>query len=77
MNDVDKNYDYFEKNIDDLLKKYKNKYIVVYNEQVVFSNTSMDEVLEYAKNNLEQGTYIVQKCEKPDDNIQVFYTRVR
>lgn len=77
MNDIDKNYDYFEKNITGLLGKYKNKYIVIHDEKVVFCDSDMNKALEYAGNNLTPGTYIIQKCEKPDDNIQVFYTRIR
>ena len=74
--EVNKNYDYFEENIEDLIAKYDGKYIVIKDRKVIFDSLKMEEALEYVKNKYKPGEYIIQKCEKPDDSIQVFYSRV-
>lgn len=74
--EVNKNYDYFEKNIEDLIAKYDGKYVVIKDQKVIFDSLKMEEALEYVKDKYEPGEYIIQKCEKPDDSIQVFYSRV-
>lgn len=75
MNEVDRNYNWYKKNLTRLLKEYKNKYIVIKDEQILFSSDNMEQAVTFASE-LELGTFIIQKCEKEDEtNIQVFHTR--
>lgn len=70
-----KNYDYYLNNKQQLLKKYRDKFIIIQNEQVLEAYNTQQEAIEKAKE-LETGTYIIQKCEKGDDT-QIFHTRIR
>ena len=77
MTNLDKNYNYFKDNYDELKKQYVNKYVVIVDEKVIQSCNDLNEAVEYVKG-LEAGTYIVQKvAENPEDLIQTFHSRVR
>ena len=73
MNNVDKNYQWFEKNKKVLLKKYKDQYIVICEEQVLFNSDSFEKAVTFASE-LELGTFIIQKVES-EETVQVFHTR--
>lgn len=73
-NNIDKNYEFYEKNYKQLKSKYLNEYLVIANEDVKFHSNSFEESLSFAKK-LEAGTYIIQQCKKEDD-IQMFHSRV-
>ena len=74
---IDKNYEWFEKNYDELQKKYKNKYLVVQNQKVLKVFSTMEDAIDFSED-LELGSYIIQKCAKnKEDLIQIFHTRVR
>lgn len=76
MKQLDINYEYFKKNMKDLIKKYCDEYIVIANEAVVFHDKSRENAINFVKT-LKAGTYILQKCEKEQANsIQMFHTRV-
>ena len=73
MNEVDRNYKWFEDHKKELLKKYSDKYIVIHNQEVVYSTDTFENAVTFASE-LELGTFIIQKVEK-DETIQVFHTR--
>ena len=73
MNNVDKNYQWFEENKKELLKKYKDQYIVICEEQVLFNSDSFEKAVTFASE-LELGTFIIQKVES-EETVQVFHTR--
>ncbi len=73
MNEIDKNYKWFEEHKKELLKDYKNQYVVIKKQQVIFSSNLFDEAVEFASK-LELGTFIIQKVEK-NETIQVFHSR--
>ena len=73
MNNVDKNYQWFEKNKKELLIKYKDQYIVICEEQVLFNSDSFEKAVTFASE-LELGTFIIQKVES-EETVQVFHTR--
>ena len=76
MNNEEKNYKYFKKEENNLKKKYSKEFIVIYDEKVVFHDTDLNKVIEFARQ-LEAGKYIIQKCETNEaNNIQTFHTRV-
>ena len=72
MNEIDKNYKWFEEHKKELLKDYKNQYVVIKKQQVIFSSNLFDEAVEFASK-LELGTFIIQKVEK-NETIQVFHS---
>lgn len=79
MNEIDKNYEWFEKNYNELQKKYKNKFLIIQNQRVIKAVSNMEEAIRSSKDlGLELGTYIIQECAKDKEKLtQVFHTRVR
>ncbi len=77
MDLVDKNYGYYKTNLEQLRGKYPDKFVVISDEKVIFSDIDFNKAVEYAKK-LTPGTYIIQKCETDKEKIvQTFHTRVR
>lgn len=74
--EVDKNYDYFKKNIENLIAEYNDKFIVIRDQKVIFNSLKIEDAFRYVKGKFKPGEYIIQKCEKPDESIQVFSSRV-
>ena len=72
---IDKNYEYYSKNQDELNKKYNNKYIIIKDEKIFGVFDSLPDAIQEAKK-LEAGTYIIQQCAKKKEP-QMFHTRVR
>lgn len=75
MDKLNMNYKYFKSNKKELLKKFPEEYVVIVNEKVVFHSKDRETAIAYVKT-LEAGTYILQKCETEENNVQMFHTRV-
>lgn len=71
-------FDYFIENHDDLFEKYPNKYIAIYNCEVISCADSFDDAMYSAiEQGHDVGTFIVQLCtEGSADYTQTFMTRV-
>ena len=69
---INKNYVYFEKIKNILIKLFPNEYVVVSDENVLFHSSNLKDVLKYARK-LKVETYIIQKCVT---NIERFNSRV-
>lgn len=79
MNDnlLKKDFDYYVKNHEEIVKRYLNKYIVIKEEKIVDSYDTFEEALEEASKKYDLGTFIIQKCDKSlDEQTQVFHSRV-
>jgi len=68
---LQKEFEYFINNLPELVKKYKGKYLVIKNEQILNSYDSIDMAIIETKKTEALGTFLVQKC---DDN-EESYTR--
>lgn len=73
-NSVDKNYEFYQKNLKKLKKLYLNEFLVIQDEKVIFHDSNFDDVLKFAAT-MQAGTYIIQQCDDKDD-IQMFHSRV-
>lgn len=74
---LDKEYEFFKKNKEELLKKYKSLYIVIKDEKVVGSYKTQSEALKKSAQIFELGTFLIQKISgKEEDIIQHFHSRV-
>ena len=63
-----KQYEFFLENLNDLLKKSPNKFVIIKNYQILKTCDSFDEARNYAEKNakLNLGTFIIQKVtDKP------------
>ncbi len=74
---LEKEFEYYLKNQDDLAKKYNGKYIVIKNQQVIGVFESEIEAVEKTATNHELGTFLVQKCEPGETSYtQTYHSRV-
>jgi len=74
---LDKEFQYYLDNQEELVKKYKGKYVVIKNEAVL--NTYNNEVEAYYETQKEHelGTFLVQYCLPGEDShTQTFHSRV-
>ena len=67
---------FFENNIEEWLKDElkKNKHIVIHDEKIVGIYDTIGNAVDYAYENLEAGTYIIQEI--IDENEVVSYLRL-
>ena len=72
---LDKEFMYYEKNKEDLNKKYNNKYIVIKNENIIGVYNSHEDAVKESIKTEELGTFLVQHCCK-DEQILRFSSRV-
>lgn len=72
---LEKEYDYFLKNKETMLREYENKFIVIVGEQVVGSYASQDEALKESSQKYAIGTFLIQKISnKQEDITQRFFS---
>ena len=73
---LEKEYKYFNDNRKSFIKKYKGKFIVLKDNNVLGIYDSMPEAISETTENHELGTFLVQQCVPEEQNIQHFHTRV-
>ncbi len=64
---LDKQYQFYRKNKQMLLKKYEGQYIVIHNEQVADSFGSERDAYIYSVQHFQIGTFFIQKVTSEDD----------
>ena len=73
MSDLQKEFNYYLENQDELVSKYDGKFIVIKDCQVIGSyDSEMEAITETAKEH-ELGTFLVQKCEAGIDSCSYTY----
>lgn len=74
---LEKEFQYYLDNQDELVKKFKGRFIVIKDCQVVGDYDSDVQAVEEASSKYEMGTFLVQKCEPGEESYsQVFHSRV-
>ena len=74
---LEKEYQYFLKHKDALLKQYEGTFVVIIGNEVVGSYSSREEALREASSKYDIGTFLIQKVSPgEDDVIQRFSSRV-
>ena len=72
-----KEFKFYLDNKKDLVKKYRGKFIVIKNNEVIGSYDSKIEAYEESKKENELGTFLIQYVEKGDEShTATFYSRV-
>lgn len=71
-----KEFDFFIKNIDELIEKYESKYVVIKGEKVLGAYETIEEAILVTKRTEKMGEFLVKQC-NPDKNSysQIFQTR--
>ena len=74
---LDKEFQWYLKNQDALVKKYNGKHIVIKEEQVLGAYDSDIEAVVETKKHHKLGTFLIQKCELGDASYTMtFHSRV-
>ena len=74
---LNKEFQYYLDNINELVSKYDDKYIVIIGESVVGAYDEHYEALFETEKKHELGTFLIQKCSNDvDDYTQTFHSRV-
>lgn len=69
-------YRYYLDNKSELLKKYKDTFIVIKGDDVIGSYPTMEEAVEETKKTHDLGTFLVQHVIEGEEIVQRFYSRV-
>ena len=74
---LEKEFKFYVANQRKLVRKHRNKYVVIRNEQVIgVFDDELDAIRETTKKH-ELGTFLVQKCEPGKDSYtQTYHSRV-
>jgi hypothetical protein len=74
---LDKEFQYYINNQNDLVKRYNGRYVVIVGEQVKGDYDDYSQALSNSLNEYEMGTFLVQKCSPGDkDYTLTFHSRV-
>ncbi len=77
MKELEKEFDYYLKHQDELVKKYNGKFIVIKDCAVIGDYDSELEAVEKTTEKYELGTFLVQKCEPGSESYtQTYHSRV-
>ena len=76
---LEEEFQYYKDNQDELVKKYKGKYIVIKDYNVVIAKDTEDEAYLEALKNFKLGTFFLIHCTPGDEayTLNFFSTRVR
>lgn len=70
---VDKNYEFFKNNFEELYKNYANRYIVIKDCAVIGDYDTFDEAYKTTIKSEQIGTFIIQHCSTSDSNVNYFH----
>lgn len=74
---LEKEFKYYLEHQDELVKKYKGKYIVIKNCEVIGSYDNEIEAITETSKDHKLGTFLVQKCEPGSESYtQTYHSRV-
>ena len=77
MGELEKEFTYYLKNKNELVKKYKGKIIVIKDNEVLGAFSSEIEAINKTMEKHELGTFLVQKCEPGRASYtQTYHSRV-
>lgn len=74
---LEKEFKYYLDNQSELLKKYKGRYIVIKDHDILGDYSNELEALEDTKKNHKIGTFLIQKCTPGTiDHTETYHSRV-
>lgn len=74
---LEKEFKYFLDHQEELVAKYKGKFIVIVGEEVVGAYDAEGEAYSESIKTYELGTFLIQKCEAGEEPYtEVFHSRV-
>lgn len=77
MHTLEKEFNYYLEHQDELVEKYKGKFVVIKNQQVIAAYESELDAIQETSKQHELGTFLVQKCEPGRESYtQMYHSRV-
>lgn len=74
---LEREFKYYLKNQDDLVRKYNGKFVVIKGETVLGAYDTETEAVNKTSETEELGTFLVQRCEPGTESYtQTFHSRV-
>lgn len=73
---IKKELDYFNEHYQEIFDKYSQKWIVIKNNEVIFSGKDKDKVLENTLKNHEIGTFLFKRVLPQEQYEKRFFSRV-
>lgn len=74
---LEKEFEFYKANQDQLVRQYEGKYIVIVNESVVGDYDTEIEAYEASKQDYAPGSFLIQKCLPGNESYtQTFHSRV-
>ena len=74
---LEKEFNYYLSNQNELVKQYNGKFIVIKEQKVIGAYDSEIEAIESTSQKHELGTFLVQKCEPGTESYsQTYHSRV-
>lgn len=70
---LEEEFNYFLVNLDDLLKKYEGKYVVIKNNCVLGAYGTIEDAIIETQKTEPLGTFLVQKCDADKNNYTCTY----
>jgi hypothetical protein len=76
MSALDKEYKYYQANQKEFLRKYRNRVVVIKDEQVTGVYNDEESAYKEAISKYKLGSFLIQKCVPEEETIQSFYSNV-
>ena len=73
---LEKEYEYYQQNKAEFLKKYLNKVIVIIGDKVIATYNNIADAVSNTSKDYELGTFLVKEVKENEDPI-IFRSRVR
>jgi hypothetical protein len=70
-------FNYFMENLDEFIKNYKDKYVVIKDKKLLGNYLTFDEAVKETLKTEKYGTFLVQMCySDKEDYVQKYHSRV-
>lgn len=74
---LEKEFKYYLDHQEDLIKKYKGRYIVIRNDEVIGDYSTESDAYEQSKKKYKVGSFLIQLCSPgKSDYTSTFHSRV-
>lgn len=63
---LEKDYEYYLKNKENLIQKFSGSYVVIQNQKILNVLSNLEEAYFFLKNSHKKGSFLVQKVDQSD-----------
>jgi hypothetical protein len=73
----ERNYEWFKENLPVLMKEYKGKFVIVYEQSIRGAFPSFNAALDNALTFAAPGDFLVQHCTSEEESAEVFCSLIK